>query len=149
MLRLPIATLALAAFATGAVLAREPPGAPCLQPQTVALEGGPAGEIVGTYHGCVSSGGLERPVITTFALGPDGGLTGRYVFWDEEGESPGTLTDIRYRGEATFEATWNDKHGSGTLVVAFFNRFQMFSGNWGSAGGAVDPRFGWTGQRVQ
>lgn len=99
---------------------------------------GRADEPGGRYCGKLLSGGEYSDIETSFSAGPDGRLSGTYIFREPAALVEGTLTEVKGskdRLRKTF--VWQDKYGSGQLVIAFNRRFTSFSGKWGAGNGEV------------
>ncbi|WP_421405434.1 hypothetical protein [Agrobacterium fabrum] len=93
---------------------------------------------VGRYCGKLLSGREYSDVETSFSPGRDGRLLGTYVFREPADLVEGTLTEVK-GGRDPLRKTfvWQDKYGSGQLVIAFNRRFTSFSGKWGAENGEV------------
>src|SRR5579864_2575754 len=87
-------------------------------------------DAVGIWRGPVLNGlGIEN-MTTSFSLGTDGRLVGKYHV--EDGVSlDGTLTDFRETGPCSGEFSWRDRDGSGTVHIRFEPQLGRFVGRWG------------------
>ena len=97
--------------------------------QAVALSACYA-DALGTWRGPVLNGSGVEDMITTFSLGPDGRLVGRYHIEDAV-PFDGTLNDFRETGPCEGDFRWHDLDGSGTVHIQFQPEQGRFLGRWG------------------
>ena len=87
-------------------------------------------DAVGNWRGPVLNGPEIQQMSTSFALGTDGKLVGRYHVEDAV-PFDGTLTEFRETGSCTAEFHWRDRDGSGTVNIHFQPELGRFLGRWG------------------
>ena len=68
---------------------------------------------------------------TTFSLGADGSLVGRYHIEDAV-PLDGALTDFRETGPCSADFRWSDRDGSGIVHIRFQPELGRFLGRWGA-----------------
>jgi len=87
-------------------------------------------DVVGTWRGPVLNDVGIQDMTTSFSIGADGTLVGRYHI---EGALPldGTLTDYRETGHCSGDFHWHDRDGSGTVHLRFQPELGRFLGHWG------------------
>jgi hypothetical protein len=88
-------------------------------------------DAVGEWRGPVLNGLGIEDMTTSFALGTDGMLIGRYRIEDTV-PLDGTLTDFRETGPCAGDFRWSDRDGSGTVHISFQPENGRFLGRWGS-----------------
>ena len=92
-------------------------------------------DAVGRWRGPVLNGSGVEDMITTFALGADGRLVGRYHIEDAV-PFDGTLSNFRETGLCAGDFRCHDLDGSGTVHI----QFQPEQGRFlGRAGGRISP----------
>lgn len=116
-------------------------------PQSLANPG-----LNGTYQGFIWSGGRNTRGTTSLAVGPDGTISGNYLFEDMGSTIEGQLTDCVFAAPI-LRCTWNDAYGTGALLLHFTGDFWAFEGSWhdGSLTEAEqrpDNGYRWTGAKV-
>jgi hypothetical protein len=87
-------------------------------------------DALGTWRGPVLNGLGVEDMITTFYLGADGRLVGRYHIEDAV-PFDGTLNDFRETGPCEGDFRWHDLDGSGTVHIRFQPEQGRFLGRWG------------------
>jgi hypothetical protein len=87
-------------------------------------------DAVGNWRGPVLNGLRIQQMSTSFTLGADGKLVGRYHV-DDAVPFDGTLTDFRETGRCSAEFRWRDRDGSGTVNIHFQSELGRFLGRWG------------------
>jgi len=97
--------------------------------QAVAL-GACLADAVGPWRGPVLNGSGIEDMVTTFSLGADGRLVGRYHIEDAV-PFDGTLNDFRETGPCAGDFHWHDFDGSGTVHIQFQPEQGRFLGRWG------------------
>jgi hypothetical protein len=90
---------------------------------------------VGSWRGPVWNGTGLQTMDTTFQLGSDGALAGRYRIHDFV-PFDGTLTELRKTGDCAADFTWHDRDGTGVVNIHFEPELGRFLGRWGT----TDPR---------
>ena len=88
-------------------------------------------DAVGAWRGPVLNGSGIEDMVTTFSLGADGRLVGRYHIEDAV-PFDGTLTDFRETGPCAGYFHWRDRDGSGTVHIQFQPQQGRFLGRWGT-----------------
>ena len=86
-------------------------------------------DAVGTWRGPVLNGSGVEDMITTFSLGADGRLVGRYHIEDAV-PFDGTLSNFRETGPCAGDFRWHDLDGSGTVHIQFQPEQGRFLGRW-------------------
>ena len=86
-------------------------------------------DAVGPWRGPVLNGSGVEDMITTFALGADGRLVGRYHIEDAV-PFDGTLSNFRETGPCAGDFRWHDLDGSGTVHIQFQPEQGRFLGRW-------------------
>jgi len=88
-------------------------------------------DAVGTWRGPVLNGSGVEDMITTFSLGADGRLVGRYHIEDAV-PFDGTLSNYRETGPCAGDFRWHDLDGSGsgTVHIQFQPEQGRFLGRW-------------------
>jgi hypothetical protein len=84
-----------------------------------------------TFQGDVFNGDDMDPVLTTFVQMEDGGFSGTYEMGEEDGLEIGTLSELKWESQYLLKCTWEDKYGSGRLLILFSADYEMFQGFWG------------------
>ena len=86
---------------------------------------------VGSWRGPVWNGTGLQIMDTTFQLGGDGALTGRYHIHDFV-PFDGTLTELRQTGDCAADFIWHDHDGTGVVQIRFEPKLGRFLGRWGT-----------------
>ena len=79
---------------------------------------------------CVNGAGLQT-MDTTFQVGSDGALIGRYHIHDFV-PFDGTLTELRRTGDCEADFVWHDRDGTGVVHIRFEPQLGRFLGRWGT-----------------
>jgi hypothetical protein len=87
-------------------------------------------ESIGTWRGPVLNGAEIQDMTTSFSVGADGKLAGRYHVEDAV-PFDGTLTDFHETGPCTGDFRWHDRYGTGTVHIHFQPELGRFLGLWG------------------
>jgi hypothetical protein len=103
--------------------------------------------IIGIYTGPITLGtGDVVAGTTTFALAPDGALTGEYeLLLEKRADAPGTLQSFDLVDTHTLRCRWRDKYGAGELQMVFSPDRKSFEGLWRYDGQTL--RRPWNGAR--
>ena len=101
--------------------------------------------ITGTYCGAVLSSGEMTDVVTRFVQESDGKISGSYKFMDGKIPVTGALVSRSAPGAVQVDFLWQDKFGSGRVVISPAADWNSFTGKWGS--NADLPRYDWYGKR--
>jgi hypothetical protein len=86
---------------------------------------------LGSWRGPVWNGTGPQTMDTTFQIGGDGALTGRYRIHDFI-PFDGTLTEFRQTGDCTADFVWQDRDGTGVVHIRFEPALGRFIGRWGT-----------------
>jgi hypothetical protein len=85
----------------------------------------------GAWRGPVWNGAGLQTMDTTFQVGSDGALIGRYHIHDFV-PFDGTLTELRRTGDCEADFVWHDRDGTGVVHIRFEPQLGRFLGRWGT-----------------
>lgn len=101
--------------------------------------------VTGQYCGRLWSNGALVQAITEFKREADGRLTGTYRFADVGAMTSGTLNEATPVSGLDHTLAWQDRYGSGKLMLTFKPDYSGFTGKWQDQTGS--PNELWDGVR--
>lgn len=104
-------------------------------------------EIIGTYKSEIRSGDATLPGVTKFVMDSTAGkLAGTYSFNEDTETESGELSHCaEIKRDHALSCAWEDKYGTGTLVMDFSKDLSHFVGHWNTYGSL--HRLSWSGKR--
>jgi hypothetical protein len=100
---------------------------------------------LGSYQSQIWNAGSLLSGTTEFRENSDGFIEGSYTMNEQGTLVQGTLSQCQTTQVRTMNCVWNDKYGTGNLVVTVSENFSSFNGYWGEENS--EPEFQWSGSR--